>query len=266
MFDGVLPSIAGARQGEFNHRLAQPSLNVQPGFGQRPPFVNEALLLQAGAVRTMFVNSGTEYWQSGASLTHSDIAGEADCEPATDSRVYFFASTQHSVGALELSSVNERLGFRLGNPQGMLDSRPLLRAALTNLADWVAAGVEPPPSAFPRISDDTAVSISTALSQLSEIPGACLPDPAAMRHFTRVDLGPEAEAGVPRFPIVEGDPYPTRVSAVDADGNEVGGIRLPLVSVPLATFDRVEPARPGFWRRGSTGRSSGLDLALPADT
>jgi hypothetical protein len=263
VFDGVLPSIAGARQGEFNHRFAQPSLNVQPGYGLRPPFANEALLSRAGDVRTIFVNSGTEYWLSGASLTHSDVAGEVDCEPAADSRVYLFASTQHSVGARELSSVHPLLGSRLGNPQGILDSRPLLRAALTNLSDWVATGVEPPASAFPRISDGTAVPISVALSRLPEIPGACLPELAAMRKFTRVDLGPQAEAGVPRFPIAEGDPYPTRVSALDVDGNEVGGIRLPLVSVPLATYAGWNARDPSTGGAGQLADLQGSTLPFP---
>jgi hypothetical protein len=41
--------------------------------------------------------------------------------------------------------------------------------------------------------------------------------------------------------------YETRVSAVDADGNEVAGIRLPPVAVPLATYTgwNLYRAQPG---------------------
>ena len=38
------------------------------------------------------------------------------------------------------------------------------------------------------------------------------------------------------IPPEVGDVYPSLVSAVDADGNEVGGIRLPAIAVPLATY------------------------------
>jgi hypothetical protein len=51
----------------------------------------------------------------------------------------------------------------------------------------------------------------------------------------RLDLGPDAERGIGRFPAVTGEPYPTFVPAVDSDGNEVAGVRLPDIAVPVAT-------------------------------
>jgi hypothetical protein len=51
----------------------------------------------------------------------------------------------------------------------------------------------------------------------------------------RLDLGPDAERGIGRFPAVTGEPYPTFVAAVDGDGNEVAGVRLPDIVVPVAT-------------------------------
>ena len=39
-----------------------------------------------------------------------------------------------------------------------VDYSPLMRAALVNLDRWVSEGVEPPPSAFPRLADGTAVT------------------------------------------------------------------------------------------------------------
>ena len=38
-----------------------------------------------------------------------------------------------------------------------------------------------------------------------------------------------------------GEPYQTFVSAVDADGNEMAGIRLPDLTVPLATYTGWNP-------------------------
>jgi hypothetical protein len=41
---------------------------------------------------------------------------------------------------------------------------------------------------------------------------------------------------VVRYPVEPGEPYPQFVSAVDADGNEVAGVRLPELSVPVAAY------------------------------
>jgi len=37
-------------------------------------------------------------------------------------------------------------------------------------------------------------------------------------------------------PVLRGSPYPTLVPKTDADGNNVAGVRLPDVAVPLATY------------------------------
>jgi hypothetical protein len=65
------------------------------------------------------------------------------------------------------------------------------------------------------------------------IPGVNFPNP--LRRFSRLDFG--FRQGVPTIvPPKVGKPYPLLVSAVDSDGNEVCGIRMPLVTVPLATY------------------------------
>ena len=56
-----------------------------------------------------------------------------------------------------------------------------------------------------------------------------------MQQVNRLDLGPLAELGVPTYPAREGEPYAAIVSALDQDGNEVAGVRLPDLSVPVGT-------------------------------
>src|SRR5262249_26179593 len=52
----------------------------------------------------------------------------------------------------------------------------------------------------------------------------------------RLDFGADAEMRrITLAPPRVGAPYGTRVAAVDRDGNELGGIVLPELSVPLAT-------------------------------
>ena len=65
------------------------------------------------------------------------------------------------------------------------------------------------------------------------LPGVEFPE--HHKVMRRLDFGPDR--AVPTvIPPGVGEEYPSLVSAVDADGNEVGGIRLPAIAVPLATY------------------------------
>ena len=59
--------------------------------------------------------------------------------------------------------------------------------------------------------------------------------PAHLKRMRRLDFGPD-RAVPARIPPEVGDAYPCLVSALDADGNETGGVRLPAIAVPLATY------------------------------
>jgi hypothetical protein len=53
----------------------------------------------------------------------------------------------------------------------------------------------------------------------------------------RLDYGPNWREGILSMqPPKVGKPFPVLVPQVDADGNELGGIHLPEISVPLATY------------------------------
>jgi len=114
------------------------------------------------------------------------------------------------------------------------------RALLIALESWVTDGVEPPSSQVPRTSDGTAVSRKEVLSGFFH---AAAPDPASLRYARAVDLGPDADRGVGRWPVRLGETYVDLVSAIDADGNEIAGIRLPAVAAPLATYTGWNPRR-----------------------
>jgi hypothetical protein len=83
-----------------------------------------------------------------------------------------------------------------------------------------------------------------------------------LRKFTRLDFGPDP--GVPTVvPAGIGRDYPRLVSQVNADGNELAGIRLPLVTVPLAThlgWNRRHADIGGEGQTLSTGGASGGTL------
>lgn len=279
VFDGINPHIAGARRGEFNHRYAQPSDQQQRSFGHLPPFADDdqtdprtgrtdGLLRRqrgrGGVPRVISTNTGAEYWRGDTSLMHTDLAGERDIEPPAESRIYYFAGTQHGNGALPLTSVSLVDGARGAHPFNAISYAPLLRAALVNLDRWVSAGEEPPPSVFPRLAEGTAVATADVIAAFRAFPSATTPDPEKAPVIRAVDLGPNAERGVGRYPVVEGERYRTHVSALDADGNEVGGVRLPDVSVPLATYTGWNPRHPEVGGEGQILSMMGSTLPFPA--
>jgi hypothetical protein len=158
-----------------------------------------------------------------------------DVPPSTSVRIYHFTGTQHASGILPLTDINPRDGSRGQQRFNCVDYTPLLRAALVRLDRWVTAQEAPPPSQYPCLADGTAVPPEHTAAIFTAIPGVQFP--AYLPRVVRLDFGPEAEAGLATtLPPKMGQAYPHFVPAVDADGNEQSGIRLPDISVPLATY------------------------------
>ncbi len=122
------------------------------------------------------------------------------------------------------------------NPRNPHSATPALRALFVALEEWVTKGTAPPPSRVPRIADGTAVMADTV--RMPAVPGFAIA-PGANQIVPPVDwVDPPARID---------NVYGTRVCAVDADGNEIAGIRLPPIAVPLGTYTgwNVYRAQPG---------------------
>jgi len=257
-FDAVWPHVAGARRGEFNLRFGQPSLNATESMGSLFPFTDEVatdpvtgqrdgllarLAARGRAPKILTTNTSAEYWRGDGSLVHTDVEGTRDVEPAAGARIYFLAGTQHTPGAVPPAEADPNTGGRGIHPFNIVDYAPLLRAALVNLDRWVSEGIEPPANAVPRLADKSAVTTESTRALFTAIPGVRFPD----RHArpARLDFGPELVRGVAtELPPKVGAQFPSYVSAVDADGNEVAGIRPVEVAAPLATFTGWNPRHP----------------------
>lgn len=275
-FDAVVPHVAGGSRGEFNMRFGQPSLNAQEAIGRQFPFTDavqtdpvtgqrDGLLARLQArgrqPRILAINTSAEYWRGDAALVHTDVEGRRDVAPAAGGRLYLFAGTQHTPGALPPPPADPNTGGRGVHAFNVVDYAPLLRAALVNLDRWVRDGVEPPPSAVPRLADGTAVSPEAVTARLAAIPGTGVPDRVA--HVARLDFGPEAARGiVTELPPKVGAEFPVHVPAVDTDGNEVAGIRPVELAVPLATFAGWNPRHPDQGAPGDLMAMMGSTLPL----
>jgi hypothetical protein len=238
VFDGVFSHVAGAGKVFANHRFGMPGRTATQHedrlypenwfpFGNAvstDPFSGRAGAILSGAPTDPVVietNSATEYWQKGASLVHTDPSGRNDAELPENVRVYMIAGTQHG----GRPGADPRPGPCV-NPRNPHSATPALRALFHALEEWVTKGVAPPQSRIPVLAAGTAVKAETVrMPRVKDF--ALAPD--ANRITSPVDWTDPLENGPSQF-------YETFVSAVDADGNEVSGIRLPPIAVPLATY------------------------------
>ena len=250
--DGVISHVAGAGRGSFNHRFAQPSRDGQPfsaifyptdlyPFADMPlrdPVTGDSqgLLDRPVASKTLpkvfYTNTSYEYWSRAASLIHTNLDGTADVAPHENVRIYLCAGLQHFTGPFPPQPGQGDVRGQW--PQNPLPVRWFWRSAITNLDRWVRDGVAPPESVYPRIAEGTA----TALDRLAfpKVPTVSVPSTVHLAY--RQDFGRDfATLGiVTKEPPVIGKPFVSLVPQVDKDGNDLGGVRLPELEVPLATY------------------------------
>jgi hypothetical protein len=245
VFEGINPHVATARL-FLNQRFAQPNrmVHIAHGFMFFPdvsfPFAYETqtdpltgardgilarCTARGNCPKLIHTNTGTEYWQSGQSLITTDPLGSRDGTAPDSVRIYHFTGTQH----VEIQTMPKGV---CGTPYNTVDYRPLLRAALASLDRWVKDGTVPPPSRHPRIADGSLVETIAPGAAVPGFPPAKAPNPRP-----RFDYGPDFGKGIisKTLPVALKDTYRVLVPAVDADGNETSGIRLPDIAVPTAT-------------------------------
>jgi hypothetical protein len=248
VFEGVFPHVGGGMRGEFNQRFGQPSKDLPSVIAQMFPFtaaastdpvteetggVLDRLTERGSATRTFFSNTGAEYWRGDASLVHIDPSGRADVEDHPSTRVYHFSATMHGPGIWPPTDTQEIDGMRGQNLLNSVDYTPFMRALLVRLDEWISDGTPPPPSKHPRVDDGTAVPAASLARAFEGIP---VKFPAHIPVPVRLDFGTtEKQEQTLNLPPTPSEVYGSLVSDVDDDGNEIGGITHPDVSVPLAT-------------------------------
>jgi len=268
VFDGLIPDVAGSRKTWTNYRFAQPGrysqeheAHLQPG--DQFPFTygvmkdhltgkTDGILkrcLESDTCPKVFhTDTATEFWQARSSLVVTDTTGK-DIELPDNVRAYLMASTPHSEG---FGGDPYQLEYcqHLGNP---LQNGGPMRALLHALDLWVREGVEPPDSEFPSHAAGTLVTADKESTGFPSIPGVSFPDVINELRVTDYST----------IPPHEGASYPIFVPTVDEDGNDIAGIRLPDVSVPLATYMGWNLGSKGF-AQGSLCSVIGSTISFPA--
>jgi hypothetical protein len=259
VFDGMMQWIAAGDGISMNYRWSQPGrternrqdhLFVEGRF----PFANvtttdpitdktDSRYARCEATHTcpyaMEIFSANEYWVKAASLMTTDPTGTKDLPDSPFTRIYFMSSMQHGTGNGAAKGACQQF-------QNPLDSQAVQRALFVALDKWVTNGTQPPPSQAPKLSNGTLVKPDQASTGFPQIPGVTYTGFKTTRYLLNYGkdfytkgiptMNPPAFSAPYQDNPSNGPIYPSFVPKTDADGNDIAGVRLPEVQVPLATY------------------------------
>jgi hypothetical protein len=245
VFDGMLVHIGGARFTVVNMRFGAPARAPRHpqdsgSIADRFPFtytettnpftgVRDGLLKRCSASRTcpkiIQADSEYEWWSSKASLLVTDPAGKPLKLPS-NVRLFMTAGTPHIARPDAVTQMNPLCVM----PVNPLHQGPVLRAMLSNLDDWVDHNVTPPPSRTPTLTDGSLVE-KDAVQLQAPIPG--LP-------YTGMHVIAAAEDPTVRPARILGE-FKLYLPRLNSDGMVVGGVHLPAIDAPKATYTGWNP-------------------------
>lgn len=211
------------------------------------------------------VASALELWEGRQSLGFTDTLGKRDLGEPGFIRHYIMASTEHSPPAFD--PVKGPTFADCEQQQNPNPQTETLRALWVAFTDWVKDGVQPPPSSAPRVKDGTLVRAADLIfpsippnDYPNQSPAGPTPRPLGARPRVRfehlvnelrvLDFGPgfdaRDESGIisVEVPAERGEAYGVLVPQIDADGNDVAGIRSVTLRAPLATYTGWNMGRP----------------------
>ena len=208
------------------------------------------------------IYSSNEYWVKSASLLHTDPTGSRDLPDSPYTRNYLMSSMQHGTGNMNARGACQQ-------NQNPLSSSATQRALFIALDDWASNNRKPPESRVPKLKDGTLVpplpqegmGFPKIPSPFPDVVGGFVTYTGLMTTRYHFDYGLNFyETGIatinpPTFPFntpsYQDDPrngpiYPSYIPKNDSDGNEIAGVRLADLRVPLATYTGWA-LRSGVW-------------------
>ena len=265
VFDGMHPNIAGSRKTFTNYQFGQPGRwqkqhedHVYPGdqfpftyatltdpLSGRTDGLQERCNVSNTCPKIVHSDGEAELWQARSSLVVTDPEG-GHIDLPDNVRVYLLSGTQHGGGpGVHTRTPSQGMCQNLSNPLALAQTRAALSVALY---EWVANGVEPPPSRFPTVAGGGLVSANEL--GFPDIPGVTYSGSYNPLHL----------ADHRSLPPMYGDAYPVLVGRIDDDGNMVDGVRHPNLAAPVGTYTGWNLRRAGF---GEGGQCAGTGSFIP---
>ncbi len=276
VFDGVMPIVSAARGTWVNKPFSEPGRwsrehedHFTPGF--QFPFaynvitdpvsgVTDGLMKRCEATQTcpkiMQIDGEFEWWGGGASLTVTNGAGK-DLKLPPNVRYYLVPGTRHTGDQGVTTGLFTKPGANsvCQLPNSPVALRPVARALIPAMVDWVAQGKAPPPSQYPTVAAGTAVVPTRAATGFPDLSSVMVPfGPAANPTLLHVAYGLYNPVFVTNYrnaiPAVDTTKrYTILVPQDDANGNATAGVLVPDLKVPLATYTG--------WSDRSAGHAAG---------
>jgi hypothetical protein len=267
VFDGMNPNIA-ARQLAMNIRFAAPSGAAEmfepgsEGVLWWEDYTDAARGRKAGGLLARCRASDTcpkivetfgsaEFYSLRASPNLVGTRADKDIPLPANVRRYYMPSTRHGGGAGGFAHQIpvDSCCLLATNPNPSNDTN---RALMKALVDWVVTDTSPPPSRYPLLAKGDLVPPAHASMGFPLIPGQPLPDGVFVplydydfgSAFKYADVSGVMALQPPNVRQV----LPQVVPKVDADGNEIAGVRSVLLEVPLGTYTGWNPLARGFFK------------------
>ncbi|MBW2061526.1 MAG: hypothetical protein JRI95_08200 [Deltaproteobacteria bacterium] len=266
VFDGVLPHVSGGGLMWMHHRFA--NLTASAGqaymehfiYSDRFPFsyasCTDHLTGKTDAILkrpdtdplVIHTQTSTEYWERHGSLVHTDTKGN-DLPQPENVRIYLWSSSMHFADPQQREPIWPPVA---ANRFNNIQTSFFFRAMLDAMDRWATDGTPPPDSMIPSRENGTLATYEEWVEGFPKIPGQALPPGPSTLPL--LDFGPEADDGfITKLPpdIKDLKGYTILVPSVNADGNEIAGVRSPVVQAPLGTYTGWNLRRRG-WGHGAT--------------
>jgi len=298
VFDGMLPIIPAGRRTWTNWRFNQAGRwgkmhedHWMPG--DQFPFsyttitdpvggTNDGLMKLCLATNTcpkiMQIDGTFEWWGGRASLVVTDGKGK-DLALPNNVRYYLIAGTQHGGGAgvttgvvVQPSATTAATLFTSNLCQfasSPVSMTPVERSLIPAMENWITRNINPPASQYPTVAAGTLVAPSQAAIGFPVLTTASVPNITASTaqslnanfagSISQIMVTDYSKA-VPSYDLSK--QYTVLVPKVDKNGNEISGILMPEMAVPVATYAGWN-VRGAFHAMGEGCSSTGSSIQLP---
>ncbi|HMH64288.1 MAG TPA: alpha/beta hydrolase domain-containing protein, partial [Rhizomicrobium sp.] len=204
------------------------------------------------------IMGSAEFWNLRASADYVGTDVKADIPLPPNVRRYYNAGVHHNGGRGGFDLITPAIAscVLLSNPNPSSDTN---RAVFAALVDWVTKGTAPPASKYPYLAAGDLITPEAYARAFPMIPGQPRPAYSPLyqydfgKGFNYADMTGAMGMTPPRIVRT----IPQLVPRADADGNELDGIRSPLLSAPLGSYVGWNITAAGFEQGRYCGNTGG---------